>query len=118
MLAVRTALAMLSGIDTLSAKRVADGREPIAVGIGVSAGEVVAGTVGTEDRMEYTVIGDSVNLAARLESNAKAGSILISHRTYERVKDIVDVVPLGHLKVKGKEEEVEVYEVVSLVVPV
>jgi adenylate cyclase len=116
--AVKTALDMRSGIAELNEQRALEGKEPIRVGIGVSLGEVVAGTVGTEDRMEYTVIGDSVNLAARLESNAKAGCILISHRTYERVKDLVDVVPLGHLKVKGKEEEVEVYEVVSLAVPV
>jgi adenylate cyclase len=85
------------------------------VGIGVSAGEAVAGTVGTEDRMEYTVIGDSVNLAARLESNAKPGQILISQRTYERVRDLVEARPLGRIRVKGKEEEVEVYEVLGLV---
>ena len=73
MQAVRTALDMQAGIADLSARFVREGRTPIAVGIGVSAGEVVAGTVGGEDRMEYTAIGDSVNLAARLESTAKAG---------------------------------------------
>ncbi|MEX2224151.1 MAG: adenylate/guanylate cyclase domain-containing protein [Candidatus Rokuibacteriota bacterium] len=112
--AIRTALAMQEGITGLNARRQRDGKEPIAVGIGVSAGEAVAGTVGTEDRMEYTVIGDSVNLAARLESNAKPGQILISHRTYERVRDLVDARPLGRIRVKGKEEEVEVYEVLGL----
>ena len=71
---MRTALAMQEGIVELNDAAATDGKEPIAVGIGVSAGEVVAGTVGTEDRMEYTVIGDSVNLAARLESNAKPGT--------------------------------------------
>ena len=76
--AVRTALAMQEGIVELNARRLKDGKEPIAVGIGVSAGEAVAGTVGTVDRMEYTVIGDTVNLAARLESSAKPGQILIS----------------------------------------
>ena len=74
--AIRTALAMQEGITGLNERRVRDGKEAISVGIGVSAGEAVAGTVGTEDRMEYTVIGDSVNLAARLESNAKPGQIL------------------------------------------
>ena len=112
--AIRTALAMQEGIVGLNERRGRDGKEPIAVGIGVSAGEAVAGTVGTEDRMEYTVIGDSVNLAARLESNAKPGQILISHRTYERVRDLVDARPLGRIRVKGKEEEVEVYEVLRL----
>jgi adenylate cyclase len=112
--AIRTALAMQEGITGLNERRARDGKEPISVGIGVSAGEAVAGTVGTEDRMEYTVIGDSVNLAARLESNAKPGQILISHRTYERVRDLVDARPLGRIRVKGKEEEVEVYEVLGL----
>ncbi len=112
--AIRTALAMQEGIGGLNERRAQQGKEPIAVGIGVSAGEAVAGTVGTEDRMEYTVIGDSVNLAARLESNAKPHQILISHPTYERVRDLVDARPLGRIRVKGKEEEVEVYEVLGL----
>jgi adenylate cyclase len=115
--AIRTALDMQSGVAELNERREAAGKEPIRIGIGVNVGEVVAGTVGTEDRMEYTVIGDSVNLAARLESNAKPGRILISQHTYERVQDLVKADSLGSLRVKGKEEEVEVYEVVSLQVP-
>ena len=111
--AVRTAMAMQDAMHALSARRVQDGRDAIAAGIGVSAGEAVAGTVGTDDRMEYTVIGDSVNLASRLESHAKPGQILISSRTYEKVCDDVDARSLGLLHVKGKEEEVEVFEVVG-----
>jgi adenylate cyclase len=112
--AIRTALAMQAGVAELSRRRVSEGKEPVAVGIGISAGEAVAGTVGTEDRMEYTVIGDSVNLAARLESNAKGGQILISERTYKNVEGQVQVRSLGVLKIKGKEEQVQVYEVLSL----
>jgi class 3 adenylate cyclase len=116
--AVKTALDMRNGVAELNERRVGAGKIPIGIGIGLSLGEVVAGTVGTEDRMEYTVIGDSVNLAARLVDNARpAGRILISQATYERVKDLVQVKDLGPLKVKGKEDEVEVYEVLSLVVP-
>jgi class 3 adenylate cyclase len=115
--AVKTAVAMQAGVAELSRKRAREGKDPIAVGIGVSAGEAVAGTVGTEDRMEYTVIGDSVNLAARLESNAKPGQILISHRTYQRVDGVVNVRTLGVIRVKGKEEQVEVYEVLGLTQP-
>src|SRR5262249_50413305 len=115
---VRTAVDMRNGIAELNERRVAQGKAPIGIGIGLSLGEVVAGTVGTEDRMEYTVIGDSVNLAARLVANARpAGRILISGRTYEAVTDLVQVKDLGPLKVKGKEEQVEVYEVLSLQVP-
>jgi len=113
--AVRTAIDMQAGIAELSARFVREGRTPIAVGIGVSAGEVVAGTVGSEDRMEYTAIGDSVNLAARLESNAKPGQILISERTFEMVKDQISATAMGAIRVKGKEEEVGVYEVMKLV---
>lgn len=113
--AVRTALAMQDGITAMAAARQAEGKAPIAVGVGVSAGEVVAGTVGTEDRMEYTAIGDSVNLAARLEANARPGQILISQRTYDMVKDAIEAKAMGALRVKGKEEVVEVYEVVGLV---
>jgi adenylate cyclase len=84
------------------------------VGIGVSTGETVAGTVGTDDRMEYTVIGDSVNVAARLESTAKPMQILIAGRTWEVVKDVVKARSLGVVRVRGKEEEIEVYEVLHL----
>ena len=112
--AVLTALAMQEGIAGLNEKRAREGKEGVAIGIGVSAGEAVAGTVGTEERMEYTVIGDSVNLAARLESNAKPGQILISQATWDRVRGVVEVRPLGPIKVKGKEEQVEVYEVLGL----
>jgi class 3 adenylate cyclase len=114
MQAVRTALDMQDGIAGLSSRFTREGRPPIAVGIGVSAGEVVAGTVGSEDRMEYTAIGDSVNLAARLESIAKPGQVLISQRTLDMVDDHVQAKAMGAIRVKGKEEEVEVYEVIGL----
>ena len=113
--AIRTAIEMRNRIAELNERRTREGKLPIGIGIGMSLGEVVAGTVGTEDRMEYTVIGDSVNVAARLVENARpAGRILISSPTYEAVRDMVDVKDLGPLKVKGKEEEVEVYEVLSV----
>ena len=111
--AVRTAIAMQQGVTVLNESRMRDGKEQIHIGIGVAVGEVVAGTVGSGERMEYTVIGDSVNLASRLESNAKPGRILISGRTYEMVRHLVEVVPLGPIKVKGKEEQVEVFELVG-----
>jgi adenylate cyclase len=112
--AVKTALDMRKAIADLGVRRRAAKQDAFEVGIGVSLGEVVAGTVGTEERMEYTVIGDSVNIASRLQDRAKPGSILLTRRTYEAVKDLVDAKSLGAMKVKGKEEEVEVYEVRGL----
>jgi len=114
--AVKTALDMREAVAELGKRRRAARKEPFEVGIGVSLGEVVAGTVGTEERMEYTVIGDSVNVASRLQDRAKPGSILLTRRTYDAVRDVVEAKPLGHMKVKGKEEEVEVYEVRRLCV--
>jgi adenylate cyclase len=112
--AIRAALDMRAGMAELSRRRVADGQSPVEVGIGLSAGEAVAGTVGTEDRMEYTVVGDSVNLAARLEAEAKAGQILVNSWTYEKVRGVVQARSLGILSVKGKTDPVEVFEVLSL----
>jgi len=112
--AVKTALDMRTAVAELGRRRRALGEDPFEVGIGVSLGEVVAGSVGTEERMEYTVIGDSVNIASRLQDRAKPGSILLTRPTYEAVKDLVDAKSLGAMKVKGKEEEVEVYEVRGL----
>jgi adenylate cyclase len=111
--AVKTAIDMRTALTELSKRRSMRGLDPFEVGIGVALGEVVAGTVGTEERMEYTVIGDSVNVASRLQGHAKAGSILLSRRTYEAVHDLVEARSRGPLKVKGKEEEVEVYEVLG-----
>jgi adenylate cyclase len=112
--AIRTALAMREGVERLSKRRIRVGTDPMTVGIGVSTGEAVAGTVGTEERMEYTVVGDTVNLAARLEGAAKPMQILMSGRTYREVKGFVEARPLGSLRVRGKEDEVEVYEVLRL----
>jgi class 3 adenylate cyclase len=115
--AVRAAIAMRAAAEELSERRRREGRLPITVGIGVSAGEAVAGTMGTEDRMEYTVVGDSVNLAARLEAEASPGQILVSAATHARVSDLVRARSLGLLKLKGKEEPTEAYEVLGLARP-
>jgi len=72
------------------------------------------GNMGSSQFSDYTVIGDNVNLAARLEENAMGGQLIISETTYEEVKDIVEVKQLDPLRVKGKEKPVEVYEVTGL----
>jgi adenylate cyclase len=114
LMAARTALAMQAAIRDLSARRVAAGTSPLEVGIGLNAGEVIAGTIGTDARMEYTVVGGSVNLAARLESCAGPGQILISAEMHARLDGAVRARPLGCFNVKGRDEAVEVWELLEV----
>ncbi len=83
-------------------------------GIGINTGEAVAGNMGSEDRLEYSVIGDTVNTAARLASAAPGGKVWIGANTFKQAKDDVTTKPLDPLTVKGKREPVEAYEVVGI----
>ena len=109
--AYRAALAALeiqSGVEKFNQKQLEEGKDPIVVGIGINRGDVVAGTVGSTARMEYTVIGDAVNVASRLTGAAKAGEILMSRAALEPAADRLQVKPLPPLQVKGKSELLEV----------
>ncbi len=114
--AVRTAYEMQQEVDKLNAKWRSEGKEPIRIGIGVNTGEVIAGNIGDLRRMEYTVIGDSVNLAARIEGLTKDFSCgtIISHSTYVKVIDYVTVEPLEMVTVKGKSHAVAIYELLKV----
>jgi len=83
-------------------------------GIGINTGQVVAGNMGSEERLEYSVIGDAVNTAAKLASATPGGKVWIGANTFERVKDEVTTKPLDPLAVKGKQQPVEAYEVVDI----
>jgi adenylate cyclase len=83
-------------------------------GIGVNTGEAVTGNVGAQDQMEYTLIGDAVNLTKRLQESAKPNQILLGQRTYELVKDRVLVNKLAPIQVKGRIAFEQVYELVGL----
>ena len=109
--AVRAAIDMLAVLDSLNAKWADEGRPRVEIGIGINFGEVFAGNIGSDRRLEYTVIGDAVNTASRLCSKARESEILISEDLYRELSDPPDVEPLEPLQLKGKEKAVQVYRV-------
>jgi len=110
--AVRCALDLQEAIKKLAFTKFPDLR--LHVGIGINTGSVIAGTIGSDRRMDYTVIGHEVNVAARFEANAGPGQTLITGGTHERVKDLVDVRELGALRVKGSGHAVLAFDVLGL----
>jgi class 3 adenylate cyclase len=113
--AVRAALEMRAKTEELVAEWQRQGRQPIAAGIGINTGRVVVGNLGSSDFIDYTVIGDDVNLACRLEQVARAGQILLSEATLKEVEGKVTVTALEPVTVKGRAEPVLVYELVGLI---
>jgi len=109
--AVCTARDIAAGSQELEEKLKTRFGKTVSFGIGVNCGKAVVGNIGCDFRMDYTAIGDTVNTAARLESNAKAGQILISEYVYEAVKDRVKVTEIGEIPLKGKSKGVFVYQV-------
>lgn len=112
--AVQSAWAMKEGSFELQRKLEERFGYAVQFGIGINTGPAVIGNIGAKFRMDYTAIGDTVNTAARLESNAKPGQILLSQAVYEKVKDRVLVTPLGEIKVKGKVQGIPVYQLDGL----
>lgn len=115
-LAARAALEMIEGLDKLNQKWQSEGRPTLHVGVGINTGEMLFGNIGSEQRMDFTVIGDSVNLGSRLESATKElhASIVISEATYSEIQPLVEVKPLGEIHVKGKEQGIVVYELLGI----
>jgi adenylate cyclase len=109
--AVRCATRMLDRLGQLNARLAADRR--LNIRIGVNTGRVVAGNFGTPERLEYTVLGDAVNVAARLESIAEPGTICVGPGTYERTRSQFAYRQLGARTVKGRTAPVQVYQVIG-----
>jgi len=114
LLAVKAALGIQQEMKKLNReKRMGD--ISLEAGVGINSGEMVAGSIGSEEKREYTVIGDSVNVSSRLTSLAKGGQILMSRQTYELIgKNRVMVEPKGEVSVKGRKEGVGVFRVLGL----
>jgi len=111
--AVQTALAMIRALGEMNVEWQSQGKPTLDIGIGVNTGDMVAGNIGSDTIMSYTVIGDAVNLGARLESlNKDYGTrIIISEFTRARLKGQYDIHPLGEVVVKGKTRPVAIFEV-------
>jgi class 3 adenylate cyclase/tetratricopeptide (TPR) repeat protein len=110
-LAVRAALAMHKEMEEYNKKLPTKIDKKLALHTGINSGMVIAGGVGSDMKMEYTVMGDTVNLASRLESIAKDGQIFVSGYTYNLTRHLFDFVTHEPIKVKGKQAPVAVYEV-------
>ena len=110
--AVRTALAIRNAIEKLYLELPPEAQ--LGFGVGIHYGEAVLGLIGTEKKLEYTAIGDSVNTAKRVQENSQKNQILISEDAYKRVKKHIYVDKLDALNVKGKRRPIKVYEVLGL----
>lgn len=107
--AVQTGFDIIESMKSVNQKlKEIHGRE-IACGVGVHCGKAVVGNIGCEYRMDYTAIGDTVNIAERLESIAKGGEVLISGEVYERIKEHYQADPIGEQSLKGRQDKVLVY---------
>ncbi len=114
--ACKAALQMGIDLEILNQNWTAQGRPILKIGIGLNSGEMVVGNMGSSSRMDYTLMGDNVNLGARLEGTNKVYGtlIIISEFTYEHVKDLVIVRELDLIKVKGKTKPVKIYELIDV----
>lgn len=114
--AVKCAYEMLKKVEYLREKWLFEGKPKIEIGVGINTGEVFIGNIGTETRMEYTVIGDTVNLASRIESYNKVykTNLLVSSSTYASIADIADVIKISEVQIRGKAKKMNIYEVLRI----
>lgn len=114
--AVKCANKILKKVKSLQEKWLEEGKPRIEIGIGISTGEVFIGNIGSESRLEYTVIGDTVNTASRIENYNKVyrTNFLISEETYLRVQKHVDVLKIREVSIRGKAKKINIYEVLRI----
>jgi adenylate cyclase len=109
--ALNAAVDMQRRIIEINKELLTEGFQEIGVGIGLHTGEATVGYIGSDRRSEYTAIGDTVNLASRLESNAKGGQILLSDSTARAAKTEYELMPHEPITVKNREQPVPLFEV-------
>ena len=107
--AVNTAIEMFKKLDKFNSHIVKEGFEPFSIGIGINKGKAVSGNIGSEQQMNYTVIGDTINLGARLCSHAKSGEILISNSVKDYISEKHNFKKIPPIHVKGKEKPISVW---------
>ena len=112
--AVLTGLEMQEVLNKLNVKRESEGKDPIYMGVGINTGEVIAGNLGSTTQLQYTVIGDNVNLASRIEGKTSKQEVFISQSTFDSVQQYIEFQKLEPIKVKGKVKPVQIYKVLSL----
>ena len=115
--AVKCGYEMILKVKELQKKWAKEGKPKIEIGVGINTGEVFVGNIGSINRMEYTVIGDTVNLASRLESYNKVykTKILISNSTYEATKNIIETMKISNVEIRGKAHKMDIYEVLKVI---
>jgi adenylate cyclase len=112
--AVSCALAMLQALEEFNRTRAAENQAPIRIGIGINTGNVITGSIGSTRALQYTAIGDAMNVASRLVNVASAGEIIVSESTFRLVAGRVEATALPPVKVKGKAEELKVFRITGL----
>jgi predicted ATPase len=105
---------MVAAIDDLDSSKHITGADKLRVRVGINTGPVVVGVVGTQTASEYTAMGDTVNVAARMQASARPGSVLVTAATHRFISPLVEAVDVGQLELKGKSETVHAYEITGL----
>ena len=114
-MAVKTSVEMYEGLETLNAELESEGLLPINIGVGINTGSVVVGNMGSDQRFDYSVLGDAVNLAARLEGQTKGYGVktIVGEDTAKELGDDYAILEIDKLAVKGKTEGVTIYSVLG-----
>lgn len=114
--AVKCAYELRNKVKEIKQRWIEEGKPKIDIGVGINTGEAFIGNVGTQNRFEYTVIGDTVNIASRIEDYNKIYKthVLISENTYNKISQIVDVIKIREVSIKGKTKKINIYEVLRI----